>query len=108
MLTVGVITHTHLVSLHIDANPEKEEQSSKAHEDRGHAGDHQLLLQLTCELGRGYLVNEEPSCKEEANAKKHQAHVGKHTWIDGWNISGQGLKSGDGHFYSLVIFKSLL
>jgi len=83
MLTVGVITHTHLVSLHIDANPEKEEECTKAHEDRGHTGNHQLFLQLTGELRGGYLINEEPCCEEESNTQKHQAHVREHTWIDG-------------------------
>ncbi len=51
----GIGLKTKMFTLHIDANPEKEKQGSKAHEDRGHAGDHQLFLQLTCELGRGYL-----------------------------------------------------
>ena len=39
-----------------DANPEEEEEGAEAHEDGGHSGDHHLLLQLTGELRRGYLI----------------------------------------------------
>jgi len=55
--------------LDIDSNPEEEEQGSKAHEEAGHPGDHQLLGQLPCELGRRHLIDEEPSSEEETNAK---------------------------------------
>ena len=39
----------------VDPHPEKEEKGPEPHEQGGYNGDHQLLLQLPCELGRSHL-----------------------------------------------------
>ena len=51
MLILGYM----LTILNINSHPEKKEQSSKSHEQRGHGRNDQLLHDFTGKLGRGHL-----------------------------------------------------
>lgn len=43
-------------SSYVDANPEQEEEDSKAHEERGHQGDEELFVDIPSVLGGGNLI----------------------------------------------------
>ena len=64
-----------LGDLYVDANPEQEEEDSKAHEEWGHQGDEELFVNIACVLGRGDLVNEEPGSEEHADGQKYHSQV---------------------------------
>lgn len=51
-----LVTALTLGDSYVDANPEQEEEDSKAHEERGHQGDEELFVNVTCVLGRGDLI----------------------------------------------------
>lgn len=59
---VGSFSSTHPVtaltfgSSHVDANPEQQEEDSKAHEKRGHQGDEELFVDIPSVLGGGNLI----------------------------------------------------
>lgn len=45
-----------LGSSHVDANPEQQEEHSKAHEERGHQRDEELFVDIPSVFGGGDLV----------------------------------------------------
>ena len=113
--------------LNIDSDPKEEEECAKAHEEAGHPGDHQLLSQLSSELGRGHLVriffgnsssltyvvpnliDEEPGGEEEANAEEDEGEVREHGGVDWGDVAGEGVQGGHGHldvckFESSIVF----
>lgn len=45
-----------LGSSHVDADPEQQEENSKAHEKRGHQGDEELFVDIPSVLGGGHLI----------------------------------------------------
>ena len=51
-----LVTALTLGDSYIDANPEQEEEDSKAHEEGRHQGDEELFVNVACVLGGGDLV----------------------------------------------------
>eukprot|EP00092_Neocalanus_flemingeri_P038328 GFUD01041727.1.p1 GENE.GFUD01041727.1~~GFUD01041727.1.p1 ORF type:complete len:108 (+),score=19.99 GFUD01041727.1:155-478(+) len=89
-------------NLNVDPNPEKQEQSSKAHEQRGDSSDHHLLHDLPGELGGCHLVHKEPGSEEESNPHQDKGEVGEDRRVDGGDISGQGGDISNSHDDDLV------
>lgn len=85
---------------YVDANPEQEEEDAKAHEEGHHWGDEELFVNVTCVLGGGDLVNEEPGGEEDANGQKYHRQVWEDSWADRAGVPTHGLEL---HFASHTI-----
>lgn len=77
---------------YIDANPEQEEEDSKAHEEWRHQGDEELFVNVTSVLGGGDLVNEEPGGEEHADSQKYHSQVWEDGWVDRAGVPTHGLE----------------
>lgn len=77
---------------YVDADPQQEEEDSKAHEEGGHQGDEELFVNIARVLGRGDLVNEEPGSEEHADGQKYHSQVREDSWVHWAGIPTHGLK----------------
>lgn len=62
-------------SSYVDADPEQQEENPKAHEERGHQEDEELIVDVLTVLGVGDLINEEPGCEEHASGQQHHCQM---------------------------------
>ena len=72
---------------YVDANPEQEEEDSKAHEEWGHQGDEELFVNIA-----GDLVNEEPGSEEHADGQKDHSQVREDSRVHRAGIPTHGLE----------------
>ena len=76
----------------VDANPEQQEEDSKAHEEGGHQGDEELLVDIPSVFGGGDLINEEPGSEEHASGQQPHGQTWKDSRVHWAGVSSHGLK----------------
>ena len=77
---------------HVDANPEQQEEDSKAHEEQDYQGDKELFVDISSALGGGNLINKEPGGEKHANGQQHQCQMEEDSQVHWAGISTCGLR----------------